>query len=96
MEEIISKIVSAAIIANTPLLARAIATELNKQPKTVHTTTRQAGARQLGMSLPTFDKLVAEGVIKAQKVGRKVLIDQSEIDALLQNGNARNLKYRRH
>lgn len=96
LEEKFSKIFTACIIANIPLIAQAVVAELNKQPKPVHTVTRQEAARILNMSLPTIDKLINDGTIRAKKLGRKVVIDSAEIQNLIESGEVRNLKYRRN
>lgn len=86
MEEQIKNIVTACIVANVPLIAKAVIEELGKQPQAPKTMTRKEAAKALSISLPTLDDLVAKGIIRAKKLGRKVIISQFEISDLLASG----------
>lgn len=67
--------------------------KLKAQPQEIKTLTRREAANALNMSLPTLDKLIDSGEIRAKKVGRKVVIPATEIENLLSAGEP--LKYRR-
>jgi len=93
MDEKIKELLTACIVANIPQIAQAVVNELRAQPKEIHTLERRGAANQLGVSLPTLDGLIKDGTIRAKKIGRRVLIPQTEIENLLENGEP--IKYRR-
>lgn len=93
MEEEIKNIVTACIVANVPVIAQAVIDKLNEQPKKIKTLSRREAANSLGVSLPTFDTLIDNGTIRARKVGRRVLIPESEVLSLLESNEP--YKYQR-
>lgn len=93
MEEQIKSILTACILANVPVIAQAVIDKLNEQPQEIKTMQRKEGAKALGVSLPTLDGLIANGTIRAKKIGRRVVIPCSEIENLLASGEP--YKYRR-
>jgi len=93
MEEEIRNIVTACIVANVPVIAQAVIDKLNEQPKKIKTLSRREAANSLGVSLPTFDTLIDNGTIRARKVGRRVLIPESEVLSLLESNEP--YKYQR-
>lgn len=48
--------------------------------------TRTEAAKRLRISLPTLDKLRADGVLKSQQVGKRILICEAEIENYLNRG----------
>lgn len=92
MEEELKNILTACIIESLPRIAAAIATEINAQPKRVETMCRREAANSLGVSLPTVDALIANGTIRVKRIGRRVVIPQTEITNLLEEGE---YKYQR-
>lgn len=86
MEEIYSKIFTACIVANIPLIAKAVVEELKAQPQDIRTVSRQEAAKSLGISLPTLDNLIKDGTLRAVKAGRRVVIKETEIQSLLESG----------
>ncbi len=47
-------------------------------------------ARRLNLSEPTVRKLIADGALKAYKVGRQFRIEQPELQAFIRNGSTPN------
>lgn len=45
--------------------------------------TRAEAALRLRVSLPTLDKYIAEGVIKSQRMGKRILIPEAELENFL-------------
>lgn len=93
MEEEIKNIITACIVANVPLIAQAVVDEINAQPKSVEIISRHEAANQLGLSLPTLDVLIKNGTIRTKKIGRRVVIPQTEITNLLDSNEP--YKYQR-
>jgi excisionase family DNA binding protein len=65
--------------------------ELKKQ-KAPHTTIQEA-SKQLKVSEQTIRNYVKRGMIKANKVGRRILIETTSIDKAL--SEVKSLKYKR-
>ena len=55
---------------------------------------RIEAAKILRITLPTLANLTSNGRLTAKKVGRRVLYDSAQIDALVASGE--QIKYRRH
>lgn len=45
--------------------------------------TRSEAAQRLRISLPTLDKHISEGSIKSQRLGKRILIPETEIESFL-------------
>lgn len=48
--------------------------------------TRKEAAKRLRISLPTLDKHIAEGLIKSQRLGKRILIPEIELENFLNRG----------
>lgn len=48
--------------------------------------TRTEAAKRLRISLPTLDKLRADGMLKSQQVGKRILFCEAEIENYLNRG----------
>lgn len=48
--------------------------------------TRREAAKKLRISLTTLDKHIAEDVIKTQRLGRRILIPETELENFLNRG----------
>ena len=64
----------------------------SKKRKAPHTTIKEA-SKQLKVSEQTIRNYVKRGVIKANKVGRRILIETTSIDKAL--SEVKSLKYKR-
>lgn len=49
--------------------------------------TRKEAAEKLRVSLPTLQSYQLKGLLKPQRMGRKVLFDESEVDSILKKSN---------
>ena len=68
-------------------IAEEIAVALDRRPS--ETLDRRQVAELLKISLPTLLKRTQDGVIPCTRIGRRVLFERAQIDALLQsNGGA--------
>lgn len=66
--------------------------DLAKPPEPKYYNRKEA-AEILHITLPTLASLTSDGRITAKKVGRRVLYDSAQIDALVTSGE--QIKYRR-
>jgi excisionase family DNA binding protein len=62
--------------------------ECTEMPREILALSRRNTADALGISLRTVDYLLAEGVLRGQRIGRRVVIPKAEIDRLLRYGVA--------
>ncbi len=69
---------------------RVLAANENKEPKYY---SRRETAKLLRMTLPTLGRLTRDGLIKAKKVGSRILYDAADIDAAVKENIV--FKYRK-
>ena len=69
-------------------IAAQIAVALDRRPS--ETLDRRTVAELLKISLPTLLRRTADGSIPCTRIGRRVLFERSQIDALLQSKGVQN------
>lgn len=77
-------------------VSRAIRDAMLQQPQEVRAVTewgsRHDAAVIVGVSLPTIHALIGQGLVEARKVGRRTLINLSDLREKLENGTLSKYK----
>jgi len=87
-EEVLQKIEQTIVETLDRVLSQRVESILVK-PKNL---TRSEAAKKLRVSLPTLSAYERQGLIKAQRIGRRVTFREADIDAYLQ-GSIRHKTY---
>lgn len=93
MEEELRQLVASAVEGLIPQIAYAVVERMNELPSGIKTLERAEACQILHVSRPTLDGLIKDGTIRAKRIGRRVIIPESEIENLLASGEP--IKYRR-
>lgn len=83
MDEIIRNIVAQQLGLYADVVAEKVYEKIEAANMTPKGIGKKQAANQLGISLPTLDRLIRSGRLRAMHAGRKVLIAESEIKSLL-------------
>lgn len=79
-EEEISRIFLHSLATYYELESNKIGANISLPPTPKKYNTRKETAKELNVSLPTLTKYVNEGLIKASRIGARVLFERSDID----------------